>query len=234
MEAVRLNLDLKPIKQTVMKYSLRISGNAWDADDLAQDVMLKLMIAYQKDPNRSLTNAFLYRIAMNTWKDKLKKKANHPIDFTDSLNISHDEHSTRELLEVIALILPARSVIILLLMDIFDFTAKETARLLDATEGAIQAAISRIRGKLKQWSTVSSEGSLPPFKEDAGVHRFVELDTLVDAFKQRDMQAICDTYFGLARQGTVIRCMELKGELLYFTISDPDGNRYRISSKIFI
>jgi RNA polymerase sigma factor (sigma-70 family) len=230
-----LILDFEPIKKTIMKYSLKIAGNTWDAEDLAQDVILKLMIAFQNNPNRQLTNAFLYRIAINTWKDKLKKKnqASYSINYDDDTGRITDDQTTREMLEVISVILPPRSVIILLLIDVFDFTAKETARLLDASEGAIQVAIGRIRSKMKQWSAISKGGNHPAFEEEVSPHRFVEFDTLVDAFRRRDMQAICNTYFGLTRQGTIVQRMELEGEILYFTVTDPDGNRYRISSKIF-
>jgi RNA polymerase sigma factor (sigma-70 family) len=227
--------DIEYIKKTVMKYSLKITGSTWDAEDLAQDVIIKLMIAFQKNPGRQLTNAFLYRIAINSWKDKQKKKnqVSRFIDYNESLGKISEELSTREMLEVVSVILSPRSVIILLLMDVFDFTAKETAKLLAASEGAIQVAIGRIRSKLKLLSTISRDGSSQSIKAEASINQFVELDTLVDAFRRRDMQAICNTYFGLARQGTIVQRMELEGEILYFTITDPDGNRYRISSKIF-
>jgi RNA polymerase sigma-70 factor (ECF subfamily) len=61
-------------KSTLLRYSMRIAGNRWDAEDLAQDAALKVMKAVQENPARPVTNAYLYRIALNVWKDKQRKR----------------------------------------------------------------------------------------------------------------------------------------------------------------
>lgn len=65
--------DLSNVQVKLHRYCMRISGDPWEAEDLLQDVMIKVMRAVETDPGKHLSNAYLYRIASNAWKDRLKK-----------------------------------------------------------------------------------------------------------------------------------------------------------------
>lgn len=228
------NLDFQEIKLKVLKYSLKISGTTWDSEDLSQDVLIKVMNALETNPMRELTSAYLYRITLTTWLDKCKKDKVR-IQSVDTLrdHPNYDEQfSTRELLEVLAHRLSPRAMVILLLMDVFNFTAKETAQFLSSAEGAVQVSLGRARSRLRK---LSLENSIEPLDRRNLVDRSnaespLKFDALVDAFRKRDPQAICRSYLGLAHQGVLISNVQANGEKFYFYFRDLDGNLIKVVS----
>jgi RNA polymerase sigma-70 factor (ECF subfamily) len=227
--------DLENIKISIAKYSAKIAGNRWDAEDLAQEAMVKVIRALESVPDREITNAYLYRIVLNVWRDQHRGKLPDPLPMGDNhhhLSGMDDQLVARELLEELAHRLPPRSMVILLLTDVFGFTAKETARLLAANEGAIQVAAGRARTRLRklareavvnQAGCVGSSGSVVRSES-------VYFDTIVNAFRQKDAKAICDAYFGLQQQGIQIREIAIGQGKLSFLFRDPDGNLFRVIS----
>lgn len=61
------------MKKRINRYSMRLAGHPWEAEDLTQDVLLKVYKALETDASRHISNAYLYRIACTTWQDKGKK-----------------------------------------------------------------------------------------------------------------------------------------------------------------
>ncbi|MBI5203024.1 MAG: sigma-70 family RNA polymerase sigma factor [Elusimicrobia bacterium] len=55
----------------VYAVSLRLTGNPADASDLTQDVMLKAVAALSRFRGDSELSTWLYRIAVNTWKNRV-------------------------------------------------------------------------------------------------------------------------------------------------------------------
>jgi len=226
----QLGLDLQALKQRIYRYSMQITSNSWEAEDLTQDVLLKLHILRQTNPSIELSNVYLYKIALNAWKDKLKKRklSSEPLD-DGHMNVPgiDTQLSTRELLEDLAYRLPARSTVILLLMDVFDFTAKEAAELLSLTEGSVQVALGRARQKLKKLARTDKEN--PVSKQDGDPPQ-LDFEALVEAFRLRDPKAICRSYIGLVkRQITVSKLKYINGKLTFY-FEDPDGNRFMVTS----
>jgi RNA polymerase sigma-70 factor (ECF subfamily) len=221
-------------KSKLFQYSLRITGHRWDAEDLAQDAYLKLMSAIRKDPLRPISSAYLYRIALNVWKDTLKKRQSQtePIHKVEEQLYSDSHMYARELLELLAERLPPRMVVIVLLMDVFDFTAKETAELISSKEATVQVTLGRARTRLRQMAMRFSIEEQPKHKmkrnEEQG---WLDFEALVDAFRRRDPQAICQAYFGLIHSGIrLTRLHKEQGRRLLFTFSDPDGNLFTVMS----
>ncbi|MCY9698322.1 RNA polymerase sigma factor [Paenibacillus alginolyticus] len=60
------------MEQTIYRYCLHITHNQWDAEDLSQEVLFKVYKVVKSDPSRMISKAYLYRIASNAWKDKIK------------------------------------------------------------------------------------------------------------------------------------------------------------------
>ncbi|MBW7453217.1 RNA polymerase sigma factor [Paenibacillus sepulcri] len=226
------DLDLTQIKQKINRYCLKITQNQWEAEDLSQEVLIKIFHAVEAVPPRTVTNAYLYRIANNAWKDKMKMDR-HRVQTTDAALIDtavHDgELSTRELLEALADRISPRAMVILLLMDVFDFTAKETAEFLSSTEGTIQVTLGRVRTKLKKLALLA-EMDMKPGAHDRNSHAgLLDLDSLVEAFKRRDPEAICKSYLGLVRQRVRISKLSwIEGKLAFY-IEDSDGNRFLVT-----
>ncbi|MCC2684311.1 MAG: polymerase sigma factor [Paenibacillaceae bacterium] len=227
--------DLENIKIHITKYSAKIAGNRWDAEDLAQEAMVKVIRALESVPDREITNAYLYRIVLNVWRDQHRGK---PLDLLPMGDNHHhpsgidDQLVTRELLEELAHRLPPRSMVILLLTDVFGFTAKETAQLLASNEGAIQVAAGRARLRMRKLAREAATNQAESMSGSGSVTSTepVYFDAVVNAFKRKDAKAICDAYFGLQRQGIQIREIAIGQGKLSFLFRDPDGNLFRVIS----
>lgn len=225
--------ELERIHAKVLRYSRHIAGGRGEVDDLAQDALLKVWRALEREPDRELTNAYLYEIVLNAWKDKLRKEKAlpRPTEWTDDWATDDMGLSTRELLEVLAHRLSPRAMAILLLMDVFDFTAKETAAFLSSTEGAVQVALGRARNRLKSLAR-SQEDVRPPAKHGRVelAEERMPLDALVDAFRRRDVKALCRSFVGVADSGLEIRHIRFQEGRFYFYLRDPDGHQFMVTS----
>jgi len=146
----------------------------------------------------------------------------------EEAGISDVSLSTRELLEMLAERLPSRLAVILLLMDVFDFTAKETADLIGMRDGAVQVALGRARRRLRSMAQDVSSGQFVPAFSLPDPIRF---DALVDAFRRRDPESMIKAYLGLSRVGIRLSGLRQADGRLHFTFTDPDGNRFQVTQK---
>ncbi|NQX59866.1 sigma-70 family RNA polymerase sigma factor [Paenibacillus qinlingensis] len=219
-------------KEILTKYSLRITGNRWDAEDLTQDAIVKVIEAVRKNPERPITKAYMYRIAKNTWIDSQRAlkiqtipfEQNHETVAPDSLLTS------RELLEQLAERLSPLMCVILLLMDVFNFTAKETAVFVKMKEATVQVSLGRARVKLKKLAQESNDAKkkrVVQLRKETDV----DFDALVDAFQRRDPKAIYRAYIGLAQEGILLAQLKTLNGQMHFTFRDPDGNLFNVISK---
>jgi RNA polymerase sigma-70 factor (ECF subfamily) len=226
-------VDLKRIKALIYQYGLRMSNDPSEAEELAQDTLLKVYRIIEANPLKPISKAYLFRAVSNAWKDKWKHNKGHMRILTNSVPevaINDEGLTTRELLEVLAHRLSPRSMVILLLRDVFDFTAKETAIFLSSTEEAVQVALSRSRVRLRkialQLKLEEERSGSNASSEQWTPHDF---DELVYAFRRRDPKAICRVYAGLAkRKVRISRLLWLNGKLTFY-IEDPDGNRFMVT-----
>jgi RNA polymerase sigma factor (sigma-70 family) len=225
---------MERLKNQIYKYCVKITLKKWDAEDLSQDVWLKVLKIYESNPAIVMSNAYLYRIALNTWIDKCKKDSKVMVDESMLERGEQDQQLvTHELLEELADRLSPRAMVIILLMDVFDFTAKETADFIGATEGSVQVAIGRARKRLNRLAHQIAVDPLmikKPNRYNKEGNTDFNISTLADAIRKRDPKAICRTYFGLSKQNIRIRQIHKVSGKLLFTFTDLDGNRFQISS----
>ncbi|GIP51099.1 RNA polymerase sigma factor [Paenibacillus vini] len=217
-------------KKTLFKYSMRITGNRWDAEDLTQDALLKVTEAVRKNPERPVTKAYLYRIAKHAWIDgqRAQKIRTVPYDRTMEAAAPDFMLSSRELLEQLAERLSPRMGVIVLLMDVFYFTAKETASILRSSEAAVQVAIGRARRRLRKLAADSN--ITKPLVHSKG-EAIADFDALVDAFQRGDPEGMYRAYIGLAHEGVRLDQLKMQNGKLYFTFRDVDGNLFHVISK---
>ncbi|MBB6669555.1 sigma-70 family RNA polymerase sigma factor [Cohnella nanjingensis] len=210
-------------------YCLRITGNRWDAEDLAQSAAIKVLEAIRRRPDRPLSRAFLYRVAKNAWIDiqRRQRLIVTPLEGAAEFGETDPQLSSRELLEQLAERLPPKKAVILLLMDVFDFTAKETAAYVRMQEAAVQVALGRARQRLRAYAREPEIARARHREPEGPVH----FDALVDAFRRRDPEAIHRAYLGLSRAGAQLALLRETGGSLQFVFRDPDGNRFRVVSR---
>ncbi|GAA0138167.1 hypothetical protein YSY43_50080 [Paenibacillus sp. YSY-4.3] len=139
------------------QYCRSLVGTSWEAEDLAQETWLKVWrISLEKGKNFSINKSYLYRIANHICIDRHRKNRAAAVlystDQSETVELQSDEADVDSLwtaMETIVNRLPINQRITLLLMDIFRYTAAETAELLSTTEGAVKALLHRARTKLK-------------------------------------------------------------------------------------
>lgn len=61
----------------------------------------------------------------------------------------------------------------------------------------------------------------------------MDLDRLVEAFKQRDLSAICRSYLDLAKIRVKISDIQLINGRIAFYFEDPDRNQFMVTENLF-
>jgi RNA polymerase sigma factor (sigma-70 family) len=86
-----------PLRPALVKYFLRKCGNAAEAEDLAQDVLMR---ALKKARWESVEQAkgYIFRIAVNRWHDRNRRSLTHGtvIEWDDAANYAQIEETSPE------------------------------------------------------------------------------------------------------------------------------------------
>lgn len=243
------NKIIDPYRYDLKRYCLKKAGTEWDAEDLFQETLIKVYKAFQQSKIKEMNKTYVFRIASNTWIDLCRKKK-MKLDTLEEENLPHqyslsNEFVVREALESLSHQLPAKQVVIVLLMDVFQFTAKETAEMIATTEGAVHTTLHRARKKLQTLArnimgeNISSHGSRTPLDEAGSKSTFTHADvqinnqlfeSFVEGFKRRSPEAIISAYLALSDHGVEVESIKSSGTTLYFYLKDPDGNILMIST----
>ena len=159
-------------------YCYRMLGSAYDADDAAQDTLVKAWQAYDGFEGRSSVRSWLYRIATNVCLDALRARGRRalpmdlsspvpattapveittnemwlePIGDADVLDPAHKavQSDSIRLAFVAALqTLPPRQRAVLILREVLCWRASEVAELLDTSVASVNSALQRARATL--------------------------------------------------------------------------------------
>jgi RNA polymerase sigma factor (sigma-70 family) len=227
-----------PLQSDLKRYCLAKAGSAWDADDLLQETLVKAYRWHVRFPEREMTKPFLFRIAANSWVDICRSRKLQPQtgQLEEERFGSYEEWNrwdVREALELLSDRLEPRQVVLILLIDVFAFTSKEAGNLFGQTEGSVKAALHRARMRLK-----TAVERHPEYWDDAlltAPRRGLSIEVFeafVDGFRRSDPYAIFQSYQTMVGEGTTVDQIEMRGNMLYFTIVDPDGNRLTITGKL--
>ncbi len=186
----------------------RMVGSFEEAEDLVQETFLRAWRGRESFEGGSWFRAWLYRIATNVSLDALRRKSRqvrelrsfaevpwlqpYPDRLLDEIAPSDTEpdavvvaKETIELAYLAAIqLLPPRQRAVLILRDVLDWSASETASLLDTTVAAANSALQRARATLReQLPTRASEwsGSEPSDQERALLEGFIDAHERADA-----------------------------------------------------
>jgi RNA polymerase sigma factor (sigma-70 family) len=143
---------VQPYRSALWRYCLLITGSPWDAEDLLQETLLKAFASLGRIKQAVSPKSYLFRMATNTWLDQCRKNklALDSCDVDDEVAGAAEGNTLeiREALELLVRHLPPRQAVVLLLIDVFRFTAREAAEIICSTEGAVTAALFRARAKV--------------------------------------------------------------------------------------
>lgn len=143
---------------------LRICTNPEDAQDCLQEAMLRIYRSISSFKGQSSFSTWVYRIAMNTCLDELRKKKNKQTTSLDGLldmgwspsdDYDTPEHHTiaaqkRSAIQNAISDLPEDMRSAIVLRDIEGFSYEEISGMLGINVGTIKSRISRGREKLRE------------------------------------------------------------------------------------
>jgi len=131
----------------LIRISFSYMKNLSDAEDITQEVFIKLLEKKPSFENVEHEKAWLIRVAINLSKDKLKSayfKNTAPLD-GDFIDITKEDNEIIE--SVLTLPLKYRSIVLLYYYE--DYSISEVATILSLKESTVGSQLSRARKLLK-------------------------------------------------------------------------------------
>jgi len=185
--------EVEPHRRALWNYCLRLTGSAWDAEDLVQETMLRALARLAQLWQPVDPRAYLFRIATNTWIDQRRREVRaefrelaaeaEPTEQMPEVRVEAQE----ALAHLVRVLTPLQRVVFLL-CETLDFRAHEAASLLGTTEGAVKAALHRARRGLAAVGTAPEAAPPTRFLEAGEASEIVQ--RYVEAFNARDPDAI--------------------------------------------
>jgi RNA polymerase sigma-70 factor, ECF subfamily len=203
-------VDFEPYRGELVAYCYRMLGSFHEAEDLAQETMLRAWKARDRyDRTRASVRTWLYRIAANACLSALQGRARRPLPsglgapsddpaapLTPALDIPWLQpfpdarfdpgvRADLRLALVAAMqVLPPRQRAVLVLREVLEFSAAEVAGQLGTTVPAVNSALQRARAAL---AGVTDAGEITE-PDDPGVRAVI--DRYVRAFEAADVPAL--------------------------------------------
>jgi RNA polymerase sigma-70 factor, ECF subfamily len=200
---------VEPYRHALEVHCYRMLGSAQDAEDLAQETLLRAWRALERFEPRVQFQTWLYRIATNACLDELERRPRRPepIDpFPDrpseeTASPTYDpaaRYAIREGMELALLRaiqeLPGRQRAVLIFRDVLGWTAPEVAELLESTVASVNSALQRARGTIGQHLPETTQTAADPAEREL-------LNRYVAAFERDDM----DGLVALLREDATLR-----------------------------
>lgn len=144
-------------ERLVLVTALRLMGNLPDAQDVSQEVFLKLYRNLGKVDGAARVASWLYRVTVNACRDlQRRRRPEAPVEFAENLpacGMDPQQAATqaerRRVLEMSLRTLPEKERAALVLRDLEGLTTEEVARVLGSSEATVRSQISKARVKVR-------------------------------------------------------------------------------------
>jgi RNA polymerase sigma-70 factor (ECF subfamily) len=138
----------------VLRVAYRILGNWMDAEDVAQEVFVRLYRHGLKFPNDAAMGGWLYRVTVNFCLDRLRSsqtllKLPEPRCQELSAEASAIREEQRQNLMVALGSLPTRERAAIVLREIEGLSTAEVAKILGSREGTVRSQVSKAIAHLR-------------------------------------------------------------------------------------
>jgi RNA polymerase sigma-70 factor, ECF subfamily len=203
-------VEYEPFRGELIAYCYRMMGSFHDAEDLAQETMLRAWKARDAyDSSRASVRTWLYRIATNVCLTALAGRARRPLPsglgapaedpsapltpafdvawlqpFPDARVDLQARTDLRLALVAAVQFLPPRQRAVLLLREVLDFSAAEVAGHLGTTVPAVNSALQRARAAL------AGIGGIDEVTEPGDPATRAVIDRYARAFEAADVPAL--------------------------------------------
>ncbi len=146
-------------ERLVLSTALRVAGNMADAQDVSQEVFLRLYRNLDKLESSENLAGWLYRVTVNACHDlRRKHPANDPMEYAANVPSSGAdpqqataEQERRRVLEMSLRVLSEKERSALVLRDLRGLSTEEVARILGSSEATVRSQISKARVKVKDF-----------------------------------------------------------------------------------
>jgi RNA polymerase sigma-70 factor, ECF subfamily len=189
---------VEPYRHALEVHCYRMLGSAQDAEDLAQETLLRAWRALERFEPRARFQTWLYRIATNACLDELARRPRRPSPIDPFPDRPSDEtasqtydpvarYAIREGMELALLRaiqeLPGRQRAVLIFRDVLGWTAPEVAEVLGSTVASVNSALQRARGTIDQRLPETAQTAADPTEREL-------LNRYVAAFEHADMDGL--------------------------------------------
>ena len=174
--APRIEDDLERHRAALTRHCRRMLGSPAEAEDAVQETLLRAWRGHARFERRARLQTWLYRIATNVCIDMRNDRSRSavtldpeplesegaPIEVdadSDPLVRALDREAFRLALRTAVERLPARQRAVLFLREALDWSAAETAELLDTSPAAVNSALQRARATLECHRVGPRQGS---------------------------------------------------------------------------
>lgn len=146
-------------ERRIYNIAYKFMGNDADAQDAAQEAIIKMYHNMNKYSFRAAFTTWMYRVIVNTCLD-LKRKKKDEISFETQEYMAASTHGNPDAdllsselkgqIKHAVRLLPEKYMTILVLIDIEGLKYEETAEILDMSVGTVKSRLSRAREKLRE------------------------------------------------------------------------------------
>jgi RNA polymerase sigma-70 factor (ECF subfamily) len=152
-------LLMRQHERLVLVTALRLVGNMADAQDISQEVFLRLYRNLGKVEASKNLAGWLYRVTVNACHDLHRKRpAADPMEYAEHLAAagadpqqSATEAERRRVLEMSLRLLSEKERAALVLRDLQGLSTEEVAHVLGSSEATVRSQISKARVKVKDF-----------------------------------------------------------------------------------
>ena len=200
---------VEPYRHALEVHCYRMLGSAQDAEDMAQETLLRAWRALDRFVPKAQFQTWLYRIATNACLDEIERRPRRPEPVDPFPDRPPDEaasptydpaarYAIREGMELALMRaiqeLPPRQRAVLIFRDVLGWTAPEVADVLESTVASVNSALQRARGSIEPQLPETVAPSADPAEREL-------LERYITAFERADM----DGLVALLREDATLR-----------------------------
>ena len=142
-------------KSSLFNLTYRYTRDYSSAEDLLQDIFIKIFTCIRRLRSPEAFNAWVYRTAINTCVSSIRKSSrgkHAPLNETDRYHYTEADNTHIRLdMEKAVRILPPKQKAVFLLHDVQGFTHGEVAEVMKWSEGTSKSQLFRARMKIKDY-----------------------------------------------------------------------------------